>query len=58
MRRKDVYLSISERLGWPYHTSNIRTIEEARKVYKIIRELSKSWTNQEKEKLNIENSID
>lgn len=41
MARTTLYAAISKRTGWKYHTAKIRTIEEARTVYKIVRELSK-----------------
>lgn len=37
MKRASLYKRISGELGWQYHTANIRTIEEARKVYAIVR---------------------
>lgn len=40
MSRKKIYGIISEKIGWTYHTANIRNIEEARKIYRIIKELS------------------
>jgi hypothetical protein len=40
--RAKLYAMISERLGWTYHTSKLRTIEEARKAYAIIREISQA----------------
>lgn len=39
MGRRQVYQKISDALGWKYHTANIKTIEEARKVYKIVKEI-------------------
>lgn len=36
--RKELYAKITERVGWKYHTAQIRTVEEAREIYKIIRE--------------------
>jgi len=39
-KRVDIYKQISEKLGFRYHTANIRSIEEARDVYKIIREIA------------------
>lgn len=39
INRKDLYHKLSSSLGWKYHTANIRSIEEARKVCRIIREL-------------------
>ena len=38
--RSQLYAEISKRVGWKYHTAKIRNIEEARKVYKIVRELN------------------
>ncbi len=40
MKRASLYKKISDELGWQYHTGNIRTIEEARKVYVIVRRYS------------------
>lgn len=40
--RKSVYKKLSDVLGWKYHTAKIRSIEEAREVYKAIIELRKS----------------
>lgn len=42
--RKEVYAEISNELGWQYHTAKIRTIEEAREVYKIILRIKKRLT--------------
>lgn len=38
MKRKELYKILSDRLGWKYHTANIRSVEEAREVYRIIQE--------------------
>ena len=38
INRKDLYRRISEGLGRKYHTAQIRSLDEARKVYRIIRE--------------------
>ena len=32
MKRKDIYAKISERVGWKYHTAQIRSVEEAREI--------------------------
>lgn len=40
--RNKLYSKISKKIGWKYHTANIRTIEEARQVYRIILDLRKS----------------
>lgn len=46
MTRKDVYLDIAKTLGRKsYHTANIRTLDEARQVYKIVQNIRKR-TNQ------------
>jgi hypothetical protein len=39
MKRKVLYSILTVKLGWKYHTANIKTIDEARKVYKLIREI-------------------
>lgn len=36
MTRKEIYQYLSDKLGWKYHTANIRSIEEGRKVYQLI----------------------
>jgi hypothetical protein len=36
MARRAVYAEISDQIGWNYHTAKIRSIEEARKVYRIV----------------------
>ena len=40
MGRKQIYAAISERVGWKYHTAKIRSIEEAREIYRIVRKIS------------------
>ncbi len=37
--RNAIYAELTRTLGWKYHTANIRSIEEARKVYKVVRKL-------------------
>ena len=39
MGRCEAYKRISDAVGWKYHTAKIRSIEEARTVYRIVREL-------------------
>ena len=34
--RNQLYKKLSTILGWKYHTANIRSIEEAREVYKAV----------------------
>lgn len=38
MPRAQLYARISEQIGRSYHTANIRSLEEARTVYKIVRQ--------------------
>jgi len=40
MSRKEVYAKLTEQLGWQYHTANIRSVDEARQVYRLIKELA------------------
>ena len=40
IKRKDLYLMISQKCGWNYHTAQIRSIEEAREIYKIVKGIS------------------
>lgn len=42
VNRKEVYAAISKKVGRKYHTAEIRSIEEARKVYKIVRDYANS----------------
>lgn len=35
-QRKAIYQRLSDKLGRKYHTANIRTIDEARRVYRLI----------------------
>ena len=41
MKRKQVYARLTEKLGWKYHTANIRSVEEARQVYSLVRDMHK-----------------
>ena len=36
MKRKELYDKISKELGWEFHTAELRSIDEARKVYRVI----------------------
>ena len=38
-KRTHIYTMISDHMGFGYHTAQIRTIEEARKVYKFVKRL-------------------
>lgn len=39
MKRKEIYAFIADRIGGEYHTAEIKSIEEAREVYRIIRDI-------------------
>ena len=38
--RGALYARLSERLGWKYHTANIRSVEEARTVWRHVKEIA------------------
>jgi hypothetical protein len=38
-QRRKIYAEISKRIGKEYHTGEIASVEEAREVYKIVREI-------------------
>jgi hypothetical protein len=40
LKRRNAYGQLSKRLGREYHTAEIKTIEEAREVYRIVKELA------------------
>lgn len=42
LSRKEVYSKISKALGKNYHTAEIRSVEEARKIYVVVSEMSKT----------------
>lgn len=39
IKRKELYKKLSDNLGYEYHTAEIKDIEEARKIYKLIKNL-------------------
>lgn len=39
MTRNEIYKTLSDKLGWNYHTANIRSVDEARNVYRLVMEL-------------------
>ena len=41
--RKQVYRKISQKLGYKYHTAEIRTIKQARTVYSVVKSLSAGY---------------
>jgi hypothetical protein len=40
MSRADIYRAITQELGYQFHTAEIRTVEDARRVWKILRKLA------------------
>ncbi len=40
MSRKRIYARLSKALGREYHTGEIRSIDEARKVYRLVQEIA------------------
>ena len=46
IRRRELYSKISEKVGWRYHTAEIRNIEEARNIYRIVLKISKEFNNE------------
>ena len=42
MSRSEVYRRISEKIGRQYHTGEIKTLEDARVIFRIVKELEKS----------------
>lgn len=40
--RLNLYAAISEKLGWQYHTAKIKSVEEAREVYRVVKQISNS----------------
>jgi hypothetical protein len=38
--RKTIYAMISEKVGYRYHTGEIKSLDEARKIYKIVKEIA------------------
>ena len=48
--REELYANLSDQLGWEYHTANIKSIEEARRFYRLVCEYAKQgdWPAAEK----------
>jgi hypothetical protein len=42
--RNKLYKAISKEVGWKYHTAMIKSIEEARRVYLIVRRMASEIT--------------
>lgn len=41
VKRRVIYEHLSEKLGYRYHTADLRDIDEARRVYRLVREMAK-----------------
>lgn len=46
MGRRQLYAEISARFGREYHTAELRSIEEARQVYRIIQDIAKTFSDE------------
>lgn len=46
IKRSKLYALISKELGWTYHTAELRSIDEARKVYVVIRRIGQALERQ------------
>lgn len=42
--RTGLYQLISQSLGWKYHTAKTRSVDEAREVYRVVRDIRKHLT--------------
>jgi len=42
--RKQIYEHLSKQLGYPYHTAELRTLEDARDVYRLARDYFRNAT--------------
>lgn len=42
--RKELYGEMTNKIGYQYHTAEIKSLEEARTVYKLIKEIEKNVT--------------
>ena len=40
-KRKFIYKIISEKFGWTYHTAKIRSLDEARQIYRFVKDYFK-----------------
>lgn len=47
IKRQALYDRIGQEIGRTYHTANIRTIEEARNIYRIVLQLGRSIASQQ-----------
>lgn len=41
MPRGKLYAILSEKLGYPYHTAEVRSIEDAREVFRVVRDIQR-----------------
>lgn len=42
LKRGELYKRLSDQLGWKYHTAQIRSVEEARAVYRMVLEIKQT----------------
>lgn len=42
LTRSEIYVALSQELGYQYHTGELRSMEEARRVYKIVSDIHNS----------------
>lgn len=40
-KRNEIYKIISDKVGWKYHTAKIRSVDEAREIYKMVKDITK-----------------
>lgn len=40
--RRQIYGKISAVIGWEYHTAQIRSVDEAREIYKIVKDIAEA----------------
>lgn len=40
MKRKAIYAELSKALGWQYHTAGLRSVEECRQVWRLLKGMS------------------
>jgi hypothetical protein len=46
IRRSEIYARLSEALGYQYHTAEIRTITDARRVYRMLQQIQQEVTHE------------
>lgn len=41
MRKSEIYERLTDKLGWKYHTAEIRSLDDARTVYRYVKNIEK-----------------